>query len=137
MSTQNAREERGATAENGAPVVLYDGGCPMCSREIAHYRRLTPVTHIEWIDVAQDPDRCEALGVAVERAMARFHVRDTTGNWHTGAFAFAELWRHLPGYRLLAWLLRASRTLPLVDRLYSRFAAWRLRRRCSDAGCGV
>ena len=34
------------------PVVLFDGGCPMCSREIAHYRRLGGAEAIDWIDIA-------------------------------------------------------------------------------------
>jgi len=67
--------------------------------------------------------------------MARFHLRDASGLWHTGARGFAELWSHLPAYRWLAGLLRTFRLVGLLDRLYSQFARWRLRRRCNTQSC--
>jgi predicted DCC family thiol-disulfide oxidoreductase YuxK len=69
--------------------------------------------------------------------MARMHVRDASGNWHTGAWAFAEMWSHLPVYRRLAGFLRATRTLPVLDRAYTVFANWRLKQRCDSAACGA
>jgi hypothetical protein len=60
--------------------------------------------------------------------MRRFHVRDAQGRWHTGAWAFVELWTHLP---YLRWLAQAVRTLHLVrplDAVYRPFARWRLSR---------
>lgn len=122
--------------DQARPIVLYDGACPLCRREISHYRRLVGDRDIAWIDITRGAARIEALGIPVEQAMQRFHVRDRTGDWHTGAFAFAELWRHLPGYRLLAAVLRHSRVLPLIDRAYSRFAVWRIRNRCDKNRCG-
>jgi len=69
--------------------------------------------------------------------MARFHVRDAAGHWQIGAFGFAELWSHLPGYRWLARTLRLLRLLPLLDRVYASFARWRLRRACDEHTCGI
>jgi predicted DCC family thiol-disulfide oxidoreductase YuxK len=68
--------------------------------------------------------------------MARFHVRDSAGNWHTGAWAFAELWSQLPAYAVLARGLRTLRLLGPLDRLYAAFARRRLARRCRS-GCGI
>jgi predicted DCC family thiol-disulfide oxidoreductase YuxK len=120
-----------------APVVLYDGSCPLCAREIAHYRRLRGAQRIDWVDIAREPDLEGRYGVRPADAMARFHVRDGQGRWLTGAFAFAELWSHLPGYRLAGSALRALRLLSLLDRAYTPFARWRLSRRCDDGACGV
>jgi predicted DCC family thiol-disulfide oxidoreductase YuxK len=64
-------------------------------------------------------------------------VRDRDGNWQTGAWAFAELWSHLPGYTLLARTLRALRLLGLLDRAYAVFARWRLERRCTPGVCDI
>jgi predicted DCC family thiol-disulfide oxidoreductase YuxK len=69
--------------------------------------------------------------------MARFHVRDATGCWQTGAWGFAELWSNLPAYRWLARTLRALRLLPLMDRVYSVFARRRVRHDCHSGICSA
>ena len=84
------------------PVVLFDGACALCTREIAHYRRLPGAAGLTWIDISREPDLERRVGVRPATAMARFHVRGAQGHWLTGAAAFAELWSHLAGYRLLA-----------------------------------
>ena len=117
--------------------VFFDGACSLCRREIAHYRGLRGATRLAWVDISRDRTLLDQYGIGFAAAMERLHVRDAAGSWHTGAWAFAELWSHLPGYHWLARLLRASGTLPLLDRGYSMFARWRLRRRCDAATCGV
>ena len=110
-------------------TVFYDGQCPLCRREIAHYRRRKGSETIDWIDITRDPERLTVHGLGFDAAMARFHVKDGTGRWHTGAAAFAELWSQLSGYRWLARGLRAPGVLPALDRFYTRFARRRLRHR--------
>lgn len=117
------------------PLVLYDGGCPLCRREIDHYRRLRGAEQLEWVDLAAADTDLDALGVDRAEAMARFHVRDGAGGWLTGAWAFAELWSHLPGYAALSRALRALRLLGPLDRAYGRFARWRLARPCRAGAC--
>ncbi len=119
----------------GFPTVFYDGACPLCSREIAHYQRLRGAENLKWVDVARADNLQATYGLRRDGAMARFHVLDANGNWRTGAWGFAELWSHLPAYRWLARTLRALRLLPLLDRVYTRFARWRLRRNCSAGTC--
>jgi len=120
------------------PVVLFDGGCPLCSREIKHYRRLRGADLIQWVDVSTTPNLQWLFGIDADTAMRRFHVRTAEGEWLTGAYAFAELWSHLRGYRTLAQVVRSTRALPVLDWAYRRFADWRFeRRRCSDGRCMV
>jgi len=116
------------------PVVLFDGACPLCAREIAHYRRLPGAAGLAWIDISREPDLERRFGVRPETAMARFHVRGAQGHWLTGAAAFAELWSHIAGYRLLATGVRRLHLLPILDLAYSGFARWRLRRRHCQGG---
>lgn len=118
------------------PLVLFDGGCPLCRREIAHYRRLPGSDAVEWQDLDPLPDGEVADGVTRADAMARFHVRDPRGNWHSGVAAFVVLWRALPRYR---WLARAVTLLRLtrpLDVVYGHFARRRLVRRC-DSSCAA
>ena len=119
------------------PLVLFDGGCPLCAREIAHYRRLRAASGIIWIDIHRERDTVEGLGISPADAMARFHVRDASARWHTGAGAFVELWSHLPYYALLATVTRRLHLVGPLNWAYERFAAWRLNRRCSDGTCAT
>lgn len=111
--------------------MFYDGECPLCRREVSHYRRLDRARRIEWTDITREPARLETHGISLQAAMQRLHVRDSDGVLHTGAYAFHVLWQQLPYYRWLAWLVEKGRLLPLLDWAYMRFAEWRLGRRCS------
>ena len=117
------------------PAVFFDGGCPLCMREIAHYRRLDRDGQIEWVDITRRPEQLAAHGLSLYTAMARFHVLDSRGVWQTGAWGFNEMWSHLPYYRWLARLLSALRLISLLDKAYAGFARWRLRSRCGADGC--
>ncbi len=117
------------------PRVFYDGGCPLCRREIDHYRRLDRQQQLEWIDITQQSDALVRNGLSYEQAMARFHVLDSSGRWQTGAHGFAELWSHLPYFRWLAWATRNLGLLTPLDVLYRHFARWRARRRCDGNLC--
>ena len=118
-------------------IVFFDGGCPMCRREIAHYRRLKGAERVDWRDIHADPDTLATAGISWQQAMERLHVQDGTGVLRTGAHAFVALWRELPGYR---WLARIVSVFPglvwMMDRVYGAFARWRWRRRCRDGVCG-
>jgi len=117
------------------PVVFYDGGCPLCRREIEHYRRRDRAGALSWVDITRDGAALRAQGLSLDQAMARLHVLDAEGQWQTGAWGFAAIWERLPGYRWLARLLRGLRLLPLVDAGYRYFARWRARRRCDEDHC--
>jgi predicted DCC family thiol-disulfide oxidoreductase YuxK len=118
--------------DDQSATVFYDGGCPLCRREIAHYRRLDRQGELRWVDISREPEVLRDHGLAVETAMARLHVLGGDGRWHTGAKGFAHLWSRLPGYRWLSRFVATARLLPLLERGYSRFARWRLRRRSGE-----
>ena len=86
-------------------ILFYDGGCPLCSREIKHYRRLDSADRIDWIDISRDASLLQAMGVTLETAMARLHVLHRDGWLATGAYAFR---RGLVGTPLLLLLLLAG-----------------------------
>lgn len=130
------RRNRGYTPMKA--LVFYDGECPLCRREIDHYRSIRGANQIRWVDISREKSVLHAYGLDYEAAMARLHVKDRRGNWHIGAYAFAELWSHLAGYRWLALASRSLNLLPMVDRAYSRFARWRAPSYCSiEGGCAT
>ncbi len=120
-----------------AIVVVYDGACPLCSREIAHYRRRSGAERLRWVDATRELDALHELGIDQQTALAKFHVRDTSGQWQIGAYGFALLWSQLQPYVWLARFVRAFRLLPFLDLAYRGFLRWRGRRRCDAQGCGV
>jgi hypothetical protein len=61
------------------PVVFYDGGYPLCSHEIAHYRRRHGSENRLWVDVGQDYPLLHDYGSSQSAAMERFHVLNKDG----------------------------------------------------------
>jgi predicted DCC family thiol-disulfide oxidoreductase YuxK len=103
-----------------ALTVLYDGDCPLCSREIAWYRRRQGVGRIRWLDASQRD--CPLPGhLSRKTALARFHVFKSDGSTLSGASAFIELWSHIPSLRWVARGVRDLRLAPLLEWGYQRF----------------
>lgn len=103
-------------------TVLYDGGCPLCRREIAHVQGLAasrPDSGLCFLDVS---DARQALPDA-ERAtlLARFHVQRPDGSRLDGAAAFVAMWARLPGWRWLARLARLPGGLTALEWAYRGF----------------
>jgi predicted DCC family thiol-disulfide oxidoreductase YuxK len=117
------------------PVVFYDGGCPLCRREIAHYQGLDRAGAVDWVDLLNAPERLRQAGISTAEAMARLHVLDTNGALVTGVMGFVTLWRRLPYYRHLASLVTGLRLVGPLDWAYRRFAARRFKHRCADGFC--
>jgi predicted DCC family thiol-disulfide oxidoreductase YuxK len=111
---------------SAACTVYFDGACPLCRREIDHYRRQVQSAPVAWVDVST----CHAaeLGADLDRAAAlsRMHVRRADGQLVSGAAAFAEIWRHLPAYAWFARLAARPRLLAVMEAGYVGFL--RLRR---------
>jgi predicted DCC family thiol-disulfide oxidoreductase YuxK len=118
-------------------TTFYDGGCPLCSKEIDHYRRLDRERRVRWVDITDAGDELSAAGLDVETAMRRLHVREADGRMLSGAPAFVAIWRRLPRYRWLARAVEGARLTRPLNRVYARFADWRFERRCRDGVCAT
>jgi predicted DCC family thiol-disulfide oxidoreductase YuxK len=73
-------------------ILFYDGGCPLCSREVRHYRGLDRAKRLDYIDINGDRVLLDALGVSFLVAQRRLHVLTRNGLLLDGAFAFAAVW---------------------------------------------
>ncbi len=98
-------------------TVWYDGGCPLCRREIAWLRRLDRRGAVAFMEVGGAAD------CPIDRAelMARFHARETGGPMLSGAAAFAAMWRALPLLRPFGLAARAPAVLWVLERGYRLF----------------
>lgn len=111
---------------NATLTVYFDGGCPVCAREIAFYRRQTGADALRWVDAAHPSAE---LGADLDQAMAlrRFHVRKVDGALVSGTAAFATLWRALPRFvwwGRIAGFRPVSAVLDLGYAVFLRFRRW-------------
>lgn len=102
-------------------TVYFDGACPVCSREIAHYRTRRGADALRFVDVAADPAEQVAPDLTRQAALDRMHVRRPDGELVSGAAAFAALWRSLPGWAWLGRLIAVPPMLWLAERGYRGF----------------
>ncbi len=98
-------------------TIWFDGGCPLCRREIALIRRLDAGRAIDFIDVSDGDSACPIDRGAL---LARFHARED-GKLLSGAAAFAAMWRAVPLLRPLGLAARQPRVLAALEWLYIRF----------------
>lgn len=92
--------------------VLFNGSCPVCSREIAHYRGYceTRAVSARFEDLTGDAG--EDWGLSPDEAARRLHVLHE-GRLLSGMEAFRALWSEMPRYR---WLARLT-GLPVVRQI--------------------
>lgn len=110
---------RRMSSASRAPLTVYfDGACPVCSREIAFYRRQAGASAIEWVDAAVCTVATLGADLSRERAMARLHVRKADGELTSGARAFTALWRSIPRTAFLGRLLDHRPVLVLLEAGY-------------------
>lgn len=104
-------------------TVWYDGGCPLCLREMALMRRLDRRGRIAFVDASDGATACP-----LDRGtmLARFHASEGD-RLYSGAAAFAAMWRAIPILRPLGFAARNPLILRGLERLYVRFLKLRPR----------
>lgn len=101
-------------------TVFYDGGCPLCLREIALLRRLDRRDRLAFENVA-DPDEPVSCPIDRSELLARFHARLPNGEVVQGARAFTEAYARVPGLGFIGALGRFGPSRALLDGLYTVF----------------
>jgi len=72
MNASEAAAQTDGTNERTRPVVLFDGGCPLCRREIGYYQRCRGADQIEWRDVSALAPGETAFGITQREALPAF-----------------------------------------------------------------
>ncbi len=98
-------------------MIWYDGGCPLCRREIAFMRRLDRRGAITFIDAADEHSVCP---IDKAELLARFHAQED-GKLLSGAAAFAAMWRAIPMLRPIGLLAKNRWFLNILEKLYVQF----------------
>jgi predicted DCC family thiol-disulfide oxidoreductase YuxK len=103
-------------------AVFFDGGCPLCSREIEHYRKKPRSSQIDWIDIDKPGFDAKLHGLDPEKIHARFHAKNQDGIILEGVDAFNAIWHELGILKPLSWAAESRLTRPVLDLGYSVFA---------------
>ncbi|SNT18892.1 thiol-disulfide oxidoreductase DCC family protein [Antarctobacter heliothermus] len=103
-------------------TVIYNDTCPICSREVDSYRRMTARDGLDIAYCRLSDGAQAAHGLTRDAAARRFHViRD--GKMLDGMPAFAALWEEMPRLRWLAWLVRRPVLRQITEGLYDHAMA--------------
>jgi predicted DCC family thiol-disulfide oxidoreductase YuxK len=108
-------------------TLLFDGGCPLCLREVNSLRRRDAgagrLAFVDVNDPAYDPSRHG--GITYANAMGRMHALRADGT----VIRDVEVFRQAYTLVNLGWLYAPTGwplLRPLVDALYGLWARWRL-----------
>lgn len=108
-------------------TLLFDGGCPLCVREVRFLQRRDRQQRISFVDIdAVDYDPQAHSGISYRDAMGRIHAICDSGEILRDVAVFREAYRLIG----LGWIYAPTRW-PLigsvVNRVYGLWAAQRLR----------
>lgn len=112
-------------------TLLYDGGCPLCLREVSFLRRRDERLHpqalrLAFVDIDAPGYEPQAHGgIGYREAMGRIHALRADGTVLRDVAVFREAYR-LVG---LGWLYAPTDwplLRPVVDAAYGFWARWRL-----------
>jgi predicted DCC family thiol-disulfide oxidoreductase YuxK len=118
--------------------VFYDGGCPLCLREIGLLRRWDYLKKIRFTDIDAPEFDAETVGKTYPELMAKMHGRLRDGTWVQGVEVFRRLYGAVGFSRLVA-LSRLPGISQILGLGYALFARNRLRLtgRCDAKSCSV
>ncbi len=110
-------ESSSAHSSNDSLRVLYNGSCPICSKEIEHYQRYSKG---KGLPIAYDDLMTEAReSWTIDEDSAAKALRVRRGDQVlVGVDAFLALWEAMPRYRVLARLVRLPVIFTLAHWVY-------------------
>lgn len=107
-------------------TLLYDGGCPLCLREVNFLRKRDQHSRIAFVDInASDYSPEQHQGISYRQAMGRIHAIQGNGTVLKDVAVFREAYRLIG----LGWLYAPTAWPiigPLADWVYGLWAQWRL-----------
>ncbi|QEG37451.1 thiol-disulfide oxidoreductase DCC family protein [Bythopirellula goksoeyrii] len=126
------------TTPNYEIEVFYDGGCPLCLREISMLHRWDKRSKIRFTDIDAPSFEADEIGKSYQELMARMHARLPDGTWLVGVEVFRRLYE-VVGFKRLTALSRLPLISQVLDFGYRIFARNRLRLtgRCSAQACST
>ena len=82
--------------------VLFNDSCPICSKEINHYKSLE--NNINWLDINDLEISTKLSGKSHRELLRRLHVIKDEKVF-SGVSAFIIMWENIPKYRWIAYII--------------------------------
>jgi predicted DCC family thiol-disulfide oxidoreductase YuxK len=128
------------TAESTSqPVIVYDGDCAFCRKQIARIRARATRGQFEYLP-RQAPGITDRFPILAESDFnTGMRLVHPSGQVYVGADAVYQIARALPGWRRIAWLYRVPILHGLSRLIYRWIAAnrQRLGQTCDDGACAI
>lgn len=102
--------------------IYYDGLCPLCSREIDHYRSKKGSEYLKFVDITESGFDAGKEGLDPVKVHKHIHVKDSAGNVRTGVEAFIEIWKRLPQFNFMAKVASIRGIKGVLEQGYKVFA---------------
>lgn len=127
MATKDTTRLPDPDRRAGSDVVIYDGECRICSRQIERLAGWDSGGRLSYLSL-HDPRVADRYPDLTHEALMReMYVVDPAGGRHAGVSALRRLSRRLPSLWWLAPILHFPGTRPLWNWLYRQIASRRYR----------
>ena len=113
-------------------LVFYDDKCPLCSKEISHYRKLKTCHPIKWLPIYQEEKIIQQYGFRKQDLLERLHLVRSDGVVVTGAAAFATIWYSIKRYHVLGAVVHKLHLISFLEMFYKGFTKWRSKRQICE-----
>jgi predicted DCC family thiol-disulfide oxidoreductase YuxK len=121
-------------------TVFFDGSCNLCRGSAERVRRLDKAQRIELLDLHDLAALQRFPQVQPEVAMRWMQAVNAKGEVFSGSDAWARIGAFLPGWKMVAWILRVPGIRGIAGKVYSWIASNRYRwnrAACEDGTCQV
>ena len=120
-----------------AAVVIYDGHCQFCSKQVRRLARLDGKNRLSFLSLHDPQVKADFPALSHEELMEAMCLVDPSGRTYLGAAAFRVLTRRLPWLWVLMPILHLPFSLPFWQAIYRFIARRRYRMNCDDDSCQI
>ena len=111
--------------KSGKFTVFYDGSCPLCRKEIAHYEGLESDVRFSNLFDSDSKTLLEKYNIQFDDALERMHVVTEQEEIVRNAEAFREIWRRMPYWKYAVPFLENKFSMRLANYMYDFWVAKR------------
>ena len=125
-------------------TIFFDGGCPLCKREIDFMSSRNQKGFLRFIDINSSDFSSDKYGITYKQAMERIHALKSDGSVIRDVNVFQQAYSLID----LGWIYAPTK-LPIIDKIismiYGLWAKYRLKitlrppieKLCADRDCDI
>ncbi len=102
--------------------IYYDGSCPLCTREIDHYKKIDNQNKLRYVDISDLSFSQISEGLEGKNIQKFFHIKSSTNEAYTGVDAFYKIWETLDCFKALQFMYKIYPLKLIMKLTYIFFA---------------